>query len=56
MRKPFQLDGREVRVSASIGIALFPLHGMDPETLIKSADTAMYRAKEKGKNNFQVFQ
>lgn len=55
MCKPFQLDGREVRVSASIGIALFPLHGMDPETLIKNADTAMYHAKEKGKNNFQLF-
>lgn len=56
MRKPFQLDGHEVSVSASIGIALFPLHGMDPETLVKNADTAMYLAKEKGKNNFQVFQ
>ena len=47
--------GRECRVSASIGIALFPLHGDDEGTLMKHADIAMYFAKERGKNNFQFY-
>jgi len=52
---PFMLRGRECRVSASIGIALYPRDGEDEQTLMKHADIAMYHAKEEGKNNFQFY-
>ena len=55
LRKPFRLEGREVHVTASGGISLYPEDGEDAETLLKSADTAMYRAKERGRDNFQLF-
>ncbi len=46
---------REVYISTSIGIALYPDNGDTVETLIKNADTAMYRAKEAGKNTFEYY-
>ena len=49
------LDGHDVYVTASIGIAIYPDDGGTPEVLRMNADTAMYRAKERGKNNFQFF-
>ncbi|TGE37819.1 EAL domain-containing protein [Desulfosporosinus fructosivorans] len=49
------LDGNEVYMSTSIGIALYPTDGSDLETLVKHADTAMYYAKEQGRNNYQFF-
>jgi diguanylate cyclase (GGDEF)-like protein/PAS domain S-box-containing protein len=52
---PFDLDGQELRVSASIGISLFPEDGRDTETLLRNADSAMYHAKEMGRNNYQFF-
>ncbi|TEU27913.1 putative bifunctional diguanylate cyclase/phosphodiesterase [Alkanindiges illinoisensis] len=52
---PFLLQGQECRVTASVGIAIFPDDGQDEVTLIKSADIAMYAAKEAGKNNYQFF-
>ena len=53
---PFhQLDNNEVFVSSSIGIAMCPEAGEDPETICKSADTAMYLAKKMGRNNYQFF-
>jgi len=55
LRKPFRLQGREVHVTASGGISLYPEDGEDAEALLKSADTAMYRAKERGRDNFQLF-
>jgi len=42
-------------VTASIGICVYPENGDDEQTLMKNADTAMYRAKEEGKNNFQFY-
>ena len=44
-----------LRVTASIGVTTYPDNGEDAETLIKNADTAMYHAKESGRNNFQFF-
>ncbi|TVP89940.1 MAG: EAL domain-containing protein [Pseudomonadaceae bacterium] len=52
----FILQEREFFISASIGIALYPQDDLDAERLLKHADTAMYHAKETGKNNFQFFQ
>jgi diguanylate cyclase (GGDEF)-like protein len=52
---PFLIDGQQLHTSTSIGISVFPVDGMDPAALIKNADTAMYHAKERGRNNFQFF-
>ncbi|MCU6432302.1 EAL domain-containing protein [Undibacterium sp. Jales W-56] len=52
---PFDLRGQECQLSASIGIATFPDDGRDPQTLLKNADIAMYRAKNKGKDNYQFY-
>lgn len=52
---PFFIGCEEVFVTTSIGISLYPYDGEDQETLIKNADTAMYLAKELGKNNFQYY-
>ena len=52
--RPVQVQGRECRVTASIGISVFPQDGKDSQTLLKNADGAMYRAKEQGKNRFQL--
>jgi EAL domain-containing protein (putative c-di-GMP-specific phosphodiesterase class I) len=49
------LDWHEVSVSCSVGIASFPDDGDDVESLVKNSDTAMYQAKERGRNNFQFF-
>ncbi|WP_426077862.1 EAL domain-containing protein [Janthinobacterium sp. PSPC3-1] len=55
MRKPFDLQGHEVTVTASIGIAVYPDDATDADTLIQYADTAMYRAKEAGRDAFRFF-
>jgi diguanylate cyclase (GGDEF)-like protein/PAS domain S-box-containing protein len=52
---PIELGGHELRVSASIGISLFPEDGNDTETLLRNADSAMYHAKDMGRNNYQFF-
>lgn len=52
---PFDIDGRELYINASIGISLHPNDGEDATTLLKNADIAMYRAKEQGGNNFQFY-
>ncbi|AYM75628.1 EAL domain-containing protein [Janthinobacterium agaricidamnosum] len=55
MRKPFDLQGHEVTVTVSIGISVFPEDAVDADTLIQYADTAMYRAKEAGRDAFRFF-
>ncbi|HEY7923481.1 MAG TPA: EAL domain-containing protein [Vicinamibacteria bacterium] len=55
LREPHRIGGRELRVTASGGISLYPEDGEDGEALLRCADTAMYRAKERGRDNFQLF-
>ena len=52
---PHAIDKHELHVTTSIGISVYPTDGEDTETLIKNADTAMYHAKEKGRDNYQFF-
>ncbi len=55
MRRPFVIEGNEIFVTASIGISLFPEDGDDCTSLLKYADTAMYHAKNCGKNNAKLY-
>jgi len=55
LREPFFLNGREVRITVSMGVALYPEDGEDVDTLLKCADLAMCRAKEEGRNSYQRF-
>jgi EAL domain-containing protein (putative c-di-GMP-specific phosphodiesterase class I) len=52
--KPFSLKGQKFYITASAGVTLYPIDGEDPEKLIKNADIAMYRAKQKGKNQYHL--
>ena len=52
---PFPILGHELHVTASIGISMFPHDGADAETLIRNADTALYRAKEQGGTRYQLY-
>jgi diguanylate cyclase (GGDEF)-like protein len=54
-RKPFVLDAYQIRITTSIGIAIYPEDGEDVETLFKNADTAMYWAKEQGRDNYELY-
>ncbi len=55
VRRPFEIEGHEIHVSASLGLALHPDDGADGETLLKNADAAMYHAKELGRDAFRPF-
>ena len=52
---PLNLDGHELVVTASAGLALYPYDGEDFDTLLRNADTALYHAKERGRSNFELF-
>jgi len=56
LQTPVSLSGEEIRVSSSIGIALFPDDASDEKTLLRHADAAMFRAKCLGRNNFQFYE
>ena len=51
----FDINGHEIFISASVGIALYPDHGNNVDSLLRNADAAMYRAKAEGRNNFQYY-
>lgn len=55
LSSPFRIGGQELHTSTSIGISAYPHDGIDAGALIKNADTAMYHAKELGRNNYQFF-
>lgn len=55
LSEPFEIDGHVLGTSFSIGIAVFPNDGATPEVLMKNADTAMYHAKESGRNTYRFF-
>jgi len=52
---PYSVDGNVIQITVSIGISIYPSDGIDPETLIRCADAAMYRAKDMGRNNYQFY-
>ncbi len=53
--RPFDIDGHEVQIGASVGIALYPMDGADAEALMKNADVAMYRAIHEAPNGYRFF-
>lgn len=53
--EPFMIAGRELHVTASVGVSVYPDNGGDAEALLKNADTAMYRAKERGRNTYRFY-
>ena len=55
LREPYELDSRELHVTSSIGVAIYPDDGGDTDTLLKHADIAMYKAKDNGRNAFQLY-
>ena len=55
LSEPFPVDDRQLFTATSIGIAIYPVDGQDPSTLLKHADMAMYSAKDAGRNNFRFF-
>jgi diguanylate cyclase (GGDEF)-like protein len=52
---PFLIHERELFVTASVGVGIYPSDGLDPETLVRNADTAMYRAKDQGRDGYQLY-
>ncbi len=55
LRDPVEFDGHEIRITTSVGIALYPDDGEDGDALMKSADIAMYRVKDQGRDNYQLY-
>ena len=53
--KPYEVEGREVEVTASLGITLYPIDDADADSLLRNADTAMYRAKHEGRNRYSFY-
>jgi diguanylate cyclase (GGDEF)-like protein/PAS domain S-box-containing protein len=52
--RPFEVGAHRIHLTASIGIALYPMDGVEPETLLKNADNALYLAKDRGRNRYQL--
>jgi diguanylate cyclase (GGDEF)-like protein len=56
LNRPFELAGHNLKISSSIGVAVYPQHGKEEKRLVKSADIAMYHAKKAGRNNVKIYQ
>jgi diguanylate cyclase (GGDEF)-like protein len=54
--EPFEVEGQNLYIGASLGVSLAPIDSLDPEQLLKNADVAMYRAKKDGRNSFRFFE
>ncbi len=54
LAQPYQVEGQNINVSASAGVAIYPAHGEDADTLTKNADMALYEAKHSGKNTYRI--
>ncbi len=55
LKQPFEISGHQLYIKTSIGIAIYPQDGEDAETLLKNADAALYRAKERGRNHYRFY-
>ncbi len=55
LQSPFYVEHQEIFITPSLGVSVFPDHGTDAQSLLKSADYAMYQAKQNGRNGYQVF-
>jgi len=55
LEQPFEINGHKIQIGCSLGIAVYPEHGEDEISLMKNADTAMYQAKQNGRNNVQMY-
>jgi diguanylate cyclase (GGDEF)-like protein len=56
LNQPFKVEGNTLNISTSIGLAIYPKHGDDEQTLTRNADAAMYQAKTRGRNQVVVYQ
>ncbi|WP_455384927.1 EAL domain-containing protein [Acidihalobacter prosperus] len=54
--EPFQLDGEAIRISASLGLTLYPLDDVDNQDLLRHADVALYQAKDEGRHTYRIFE
>jgi two-component system, cell cycle response regulator len=52
--QPYVIDGHTVNITTSVGVSIYPTHGEDADTLMKSADLALYEAKRAGKNDYRI--
>lgn len=55
LSRPYPVDGRELYIGSSIGVAIFPDHGADVDTLLKNSDTVTYHVKDSGRNRYAIF-
>ncbi len=53
---PYAIEGRELAITPTVGVSIYPHHGADADTLIRNADTAMYHAKESGENKYRFYE
>jgi diguanylate cyclase (GGDEF)-like protein len=53
---PYAIEGRELAITPTVGVSIYPHHGADADTLIRNADSAMYHAKESGKNKYRFYE
>jgi diguanylate cyclase (GGDEF)-like protein len=56
LSQPYEIEGQQITIGATVGVALAPNHGRSPRQLLQNADTALYRAKENGRNRFRLFE